>query len=74
MILVGFHKRSTGINGRPPADELARCIGEVQRLTAFASFRHVLNLLKTWQMTFNEFVENQESEIRDKIKRLTDLE
>lgn len=74
MILVGFYKRSTGGNGRPPEDELTRCIGEIQRLTAFATFRQILNLLKTWQSSFNELVENQEAEIRDRIKRLTDLE
>jgi hypothetical protein len=74
MILVGFHKRSTGGNTRPPEDELTRCVGEIQRLTAFATFRQILNLMKTWQSSVNELVENQEAEIRDKIKRLTDLE
>lgn len=74
MILVGFHKRSTGSQGRPPEDELTRCIGEIQRITAFATFRQVLNLMKTWQSSVNDLVENQEAEIRDKIKRLTDLE
>lgn len=74
MILVGFHKRATGKAERPPEEELSRCVGEIQRLTAFATFRQILNLMKTWQSSVNELVENQESEIRDKIKRLTDLE
>jgi len=74
MILVGFHKRAAETAKRPSEEELQRCVGEIQRLAAFAAFRHVLNLLKTWQMTFNEFVENQESDIREKIRRLTELE
>lgn len=74
MILVGFHKRSPGEPGKPPQEELSRCVGEIQRLTAFATFRQVLNLMKTWQSSVNDLVENQEAEIRDKIKRLTELE
>lgn len=74
MVLVGFHKRTTGTDKRPPEAELSRCISEIQRLTAFATFRQVLNLLKTWQHSFTEFVENQEAELREKVKRLTDLE
>lgn len=69
MILVGYSKRISG--GMDPL-ELSRVIGEIQRLTAFACFRYVLNLLKTWQASFNEFVESQESEIRDKIRKLTE--
>jgi hypothetical protein len=74
MILIGFHKRLTGKEGRPDEEELARVVGEIQRLTAFSMFRQVLNLLRTWQGMFTEFVEGQEGEIRDKIRRLTDLE
>jgi hypothetical protein len=74
MILVGSYKRSTGRDARPPEAELSRCIGEIQRLTAFAIFRQILNLMKTWQSSVNEIVENQEAEIREKIKRLTELE
>jgi hypothetical protein len=74
MVLVGFHKRATGGKEPPPAEELARCVGEIQRLAAFSNFGKVLNLLKTWQSTFNEFVEGQEGEIRETIKRLTDFE
>ncbi len=74
MIALGFHKRATGSKKPPPEEELSRFVGEIQRLTAFACFRRLLNLLKTWQDTFNEFVESQEREIRDSIKRLTDLE
>jgi hypothetical protein len=73
MTIVGFHKRCTG-QERPDETELARLIGEIQRLAAFSVFRQVLNLLRTWQNMFTEFTEQQEGEIRDKIKRLTDLE
>lgn len=69
MILVGYSKR---ISGAMNPMELSRVIGEIQRLTAFACFRYVLNLLKIWQSSFNEFVESQEAEIRDKIKKLTE--
>lgn len=74
MILVGFYKRASGKEERPNEEELSRAVGEIQRLTAFCVFRNVLNLLKTWQGLFTEFIEGQETEIRDKIKRLTDLE
>jgi hypothetical protein len=74
MILVGFYQRATGTKGAPPQAELARCAGEFQRITALACFRRVLNLLRTWQDTFTEFVEGTEREIRSDIKRLTDLE
>ena len=74
MVLVGFHKRTTGTDKRPSEAELSRCISEIQRLTAFATFRQILNLLKTWEHSFTEFVQNQEAELREKVKRLTDLE
>lgn len=74
MILIGFYKRASGKEERPDEAELSRAVGEIQRLTAFSVFRNVLNLLKTWHGMFTEFVEGQEAEIRDKIKRLTDLE
>lgn len=74
MVLVGFWRRATGQKAAPPSDELARCVGEIQRLCAFATFGRILNLLKTWQDTFRGFVEEQEVEIRDKVKRLTEGE
>jgi hypothetical protein len=74
MILVGYFKRASGGKAGPAPEELARTIGEIQRITAFSVFRHVLSLLKTWQDMFNEFVQGQETEIRDKVKRLTNLE
>jgi len=74
MILVGYFQRATNSKSMPPKEELARCVGEIQRITAFACFRRVLNLLKTWQESFNEFVESQERDIRDTTKRLTELE
>ncbi len=74
MVLIGFYQRATGTKGQPPEEELERGIGEFQRLTYFATSRKVLNLLRTWKDTFDEFVEAQEREIRDTIKRLTHLE
>ncbi len=71
MILVGYHKRCTGNESLPPRDETVRVVGEIQRLAAFAVFRRTLSLLKTWQETFNEFVDGQEAEIRENIKKLT---
>jgi hypothetical protein len=72
MILVGFHKRSGGTGPLP--GELSRCVGEVQRLSAFACFRQIMNLLKNWQTMFNEFVDQEETEIRSKIRQLTDFD
>lgn len=71
MILVGFHSRT---RDKLDPGELARCVGEVQRLSAFACFRQIMNLLKNWQSEFNSFVDGQEAEIREKIRRLTDFE
>lgn len=72
MMAIGFHQRSTNSKGVPPKEELDRFVGEIQRLTAFACARRVLNLLKTWQDMFNEFVESQEQEIRGLIRRMTE--
>lgn len=74
LILVGFFKRANKSKKLPPKEELERCAGEIQRITAFACFRRIMNLLKTWQDMFNEFVEGQEQDIHEKIKKLTDLE
>jgi hypothetical protein len=72
MILTGYYKRTTGLSTPPSRMETERCIGELQRITAFACFRQVLNLLKTWQDMFSGFVQEQEQEIREKIRRLTE--
>lgn len=74
MILVGYWRRTTGRTDAPPREETLRAAGELQRLTAFANFAATLRLLKSWHSIFNEFVEDQEREIREKIKRLTDGE
>lgn len=74
MILVAYHKRATGKQEPPPREETIRVVGELQRLTAFSVFKVTLNLLKTWQDMFNEFVETQQAEIRAKVKKLTDFE
>lgn len=71
MVLVGYHRRCTGEKGVPPRDETMRVVGELQRLAAFAVFRRMLSLLKTWQDTFNEFIDEQEREIQENVKRLT---
>ena len=74
MILVGFYKRASGSKKAPPKEELARAVGELQRLTATACFRQILSLLKTWDEMFGKFVHEQEADIREKVRRLTDLE
>jgi len=74
MILVGFYKRASGSRKAPDRQELARAVGELQRITATACFRQILNLLKTWDENFGKFVEEQEVDIREKVRRLTDLD
>jgi hypothetical protein len=74
MILVGFYKRASGSKKAPDKQEVARAVGELQRITATACFRQILNLLKTWEEMFGKFVAEQEGEIREKVRRLTDLE
>lgn len=73
MVALGFYRRSTGRVDAPPPDEMARFVGEIQRLVVFSTSRRLMNLLKTWQGTFEEFVQQQEGEIRDAVKRMTDL-
>lgn len=74
MILTGFYKRATRSKKAPDRQELARAVGELQRVTATACFRQILGLLKTWEETFGKFVQEQETDIREKVRRLTDLE
>lgn len=69
MIMVGFAKRS-GVTPEKPETE--RCIAELQRLTAFACNTQILNLLQKWQEVFSAFVREQEDEIREKMKRLSE--
>lgn len=73
MVMTGYGKRVLAA-GQVQPGELARCVGEVQRLAAFACFRQIMNLLKNWQSEFNGFVDGQEADIREKIRRLTDFE
>ena len=74
MILTGFYKRASGSKKAPDRLELARAVGELQRVTATACFRQILSLLKTWEEMFGKFVHEQEADIREKVRRLTDLE
>ena len=74
MIAVGFWRRVTGRKDDPPADELERFVGEIQRLAALSYFRREMNLLETWFAEFRQFVEAREEEIRESIKRLTTFE
>jgi hypothetical protein len=71
MVLAGFHKRTR--ESLQPG-ELARCVGEIQRLAAFACFRQIMSLLKNWKSMFDDFVEQEETEIRSKIRQLTDFD
>jgi hypothetical protein len=74
MILIGFYKRASGSKKPPDKLEVSRAVGELQRVTATACFRQILNLLKTWEDMFGKFVQEQENDIREKVRRLTDLE
>ena len=74
MVLTGFYKRASGSKKAPDRAELSRAVGEVQRLTATACFRQILNLLRTWEEMFGKFVQEQETDIREKVRRLTELE
>jgi len=74
MILVGFYKRAARSKKNPDRQEVARAVGELQRITATACFRQILNLLKTWEDMFGKFVTEQEADIRDKVRRLTDVD
>lgn len=69
MVLVGFFRRGAGRD--PDPEELARCVGEVQRLSAFATFRKMLNLFQTWKDMTEEMIDAQEKEIRAAIRKLT---
>jgi len=73
MVLVGFYKRASKSKQGPDRNELSRAVGELQRITATACFRQILNLLKTWEDMFGKFVQEQENDIRDKVRRLTGL-
>lgn len=72
MVALGFYRRVTGRADAPAPAELERFCGEIQRLSAFSTMRKILNLLKTWKEGFDEFVEQQETEIREVVKRLTE--
>lgn len=74
MIAVGYAKKITGKVEPPPREETLRLVGEIQRLTAFAVFRREFRLLQKWQEMMNEFVEQQERDIRENIKKLTGTE
>ncbi|HEX7901069.1 MAG TPA: hypothetical protein VF950_25135 [Planctomycetota bacterium] len=74
MILTGFYKRASRSKKAPDREELSRAVGELQRVTATACFRQILNLLKTWEDMFGKFVQEQEGEIREKVRRLVDLD
>lgn len=74
MVSVGFYRRSTGRTDRPPEEELARFTGEIQRLFVFSSSFRILGLLKSLKAEVDSFVDGQEDEMRDVIRRLTDFE
>lgn len=74
MILTGFFKRAAKTKKSPEREELQRAVGELQKVTATACFRQILNLLKTWEEMFGKFVQEQETEIREKVRRLVDID
>ena len=72
MIATGFWRRATGRADAPPADELARFVGEIQRMAAFCYFRREMNLLETWRAEFVQFIEARTDDIRGAIRRMTE--
>ena len=72
MILTGYARRVTGKIEPPAREETLRVVGEMQRL-AFISFsRKMLSVLQTLSDLFKDFVESQEREIKDTIRKLTE--
>ena len=74
MILVGFYRRVSKSKKKPDREEVARAVGEIQRVTAAACFRQIHGLLKTWEETFGKFVEEQQTDMREKMRKLVDLD
>ena len=74
MVAIGFYRRSTGRTDGPPPEELARFVGEIQRLAFMSYARKHMNMLKRWKEVNDEFVEDQEGEVRETIKKLTESE
>jgi hypothetical protein len=74
MLAVGFYRRSTGRKDDPPADELARFVGEIQRLHVLSECRKMMKFLTTCKSEFEAVVEQQYAEMRETIKRMTDFE
>ena len=73
LVWVSANRRS---QIRSPSRMLSprTCGASSSWITATACFRQILNLLKTWEDMFGKFVQEQETEIRDKVRRLTELD
>jgi hypothetical protein len=73
-ILLGYARRITGKIEPPAREETLRVVGEIQRLAFISYARKNLSVLQTLSDSFKEFVESQEREIKDTIKKLTGSE
>jgi hypothetical protein len=73
-ILLGYARRITGKIEPPPREETLRVVGEIQRLAFISYARKNLSVLQTLSDSFKEFVESQERDIKDTIKKLTGSE
>lgn len=71
MVLSGFHRRATGSQEPPPREAVLFTMAELQRLYALHSFQREMNLLRTWNDMFTEFIEGRQREIQETVRRLT---
>jgi len=69
MIVQGY-ARNLGV-AAPSHDETLRAVGEIQRLGYISFARKSLSTLQKLSALFQEFVETQERELRETVKRLT---
>lgn len=74
IIAVGFYRRITGRRDEPPAEDLELFVGSVQRLAALSMFAREMNLTETWRGMFNSFAEERMEDIRQRIRRMTEVE
>jgi len=72
MIILGY-ARNIG-SPQAPEGETLRVVGEIQRLGYISFARKSLSTLQKLSALFQEFVESQEREVKDTVKRLTEGE
>lgn len=72
LILAGFYRRATGKDEPPPREAVAFTMAELQRATALNNFQREINMLRTWQDMFTDFIQERQKDIQEAVKRLTD--